>query len=339
MSQNTVKKVTKLTDDDVKELDAVKDKWIALGLSTSPANRAEAEQGVVMAYEAAGLQPPRFILWADSPMAGVYYQAVAPFVIPSVLNQVAAAVTSGGNQIASDDPVKQLTAEASKQIEGRINTWTSGLMYDYMLVTYSSWTESLRHIGVTNIDIYRGVEQIGKNAYWAFIYDYFAVLVERPNRLERDQLGRLHNPTGAAMSWADGFSIYCWHGVRVPSDLIETGWDYNRILQEKNTEIRRCAIERLGWDEFIKSAGLKPVGESLPDPGNQDQTLTLYDIPRQIFGTDIRILMCTNGSVERDGTRRRYGLTVPATMKDPISAAAWTYDLTREQYLSAQIRR
>ena len=66
---------------------------------------------------------------------------------------------------------------------------------------------------------------------------------------------RMHCETGPAISWADGYGIYMWHGVRVPADLIETGWDTARILREPNAEVRRCAIERMGWDQFIVDAG------------------------------------------------------------------------------------
>lgn len=57
-----------------------------------------------------------------------------------------------------------------------------------------------------------------------------------------------------------------------------------------------------------------------------------------MYPTSVRVLLCTNGTVERDGTRRRFGLTVPADCADPIEAAAWTYGLTPTQYGQAQRR-
>src|SRR5262249_20294746 len=98
------------------------------------------------------------------------------------------------------------------------------------------------------------------------------------------------------------------------------------ITTEKNVEVRRCAIESLGWDRFIAEAGLVPVtaghgkdvtAACMPDPGNPGQHLVLYDVPERLWGSRIRLLMCTNGTAERDGSRRRYGLTVPAHISDP----------------------
>jgi Domain of unknown function (DUF6745) len=48
--------------------------------------------------------------------------------------------------------------------------------------------------------------------------------------------------------------------------------------------------------------------------------------------------MCTNGTAERDGTRRRYGLKVPAHISDPVEAAAWTAGLGKDQY-AQMVRR
>jgi hypothetical protein len=44
------------------------------------------------------------------------------------------------------------------------------------------------------------------------------------------------------------------------------------------------------------------------------------------------VLLCANATEERDGTRRRFGLTVPAHIGDPVEAAAWTFGLTADQY-------
>ena len=45
------------------------------------------------------------------------------------------------------------------------------------------------------------------------------------------------------------------------------------------------------------------------------------------------MLLCRNGTRERDGEYRRFGLTVPASITDPIAAGAWTYDLNPSDYL------
>jgi hypothetical protein len=44
--------------------------WVGHGLALQPADRATAEAGVGLVYRAAGLPPPRRVVWAGSPLAG-----------------------------------------------------------------------------------------------------------------------------------------------------------------------------------------------------------------------------------------------------------------------------
>jgi hypothetical protein len=122
----------------------------------------------------------------------------------------------------------------------------------------------------------------------------------------------------------------------VSPDLL-AGWDHKRILSEPNTEVRRAAIEVVGWDRFIVDAGLTSVHEA-PDPGNPGQRLALFDVPEQIYDAPVRVLLCTNGSPERDGARHRFGLTVPASIENAVSAAAWTYNLPANEYAGMKRR-
>ena len=168
----------------------------------------------------------------------------------------------------------------------------------------------------------------------------------RPAVLHRDARGDLHNPAGLAVAYPDGWGFCAWHGRRVPGWVIAAP-SVEAITAEENVEVRRCAIESLGWDRFIAEAGLVPVtggdgtdlaAARVPDPGNPGQHLVLYDVPERLWGGRIRLLMCTNGTAERDGTRRRYGLKVPAHISDPVEAAAWTAGLGKDQY-ARMVRR
>ncbi len=45
-----------------------------------------------------------------------------------------------------------------------------------------------------------------------------------------------------------------------------------------------------------------------------------------------------NGSLEPDGSRKRYFLLVPPTCRTAIEAVAWTYGLTAEEYGNLRVR-
>ena len=60
--------ITELTQEQKACFPEFIDKWTRIGLSTEPANRPEAEAGVVEAYRVAGLAAPK-IVWCTSPLA------------------------------------------------------------------------------------------------------------------------------------------------------------------------------------------------------------------------------------------------------------------------------
>jgi hypothetical protein len=141
---------------------------------------------------------------------------------------------------------------------------------------------------------------------------------------------RLHRDDGPAIRFADGSGLHVLHGTPVP-EWVLTDPSIERIRGEPNVEVRRCAIERLGWASYIRQAGLSLVAVS-PDPANPGADLCLYDVPFEAWGAPTRVLLVVNGSAERDGRRRRYGLSVPASIDDPVTAAGWSYGLTGQQY-------
>lgn len=183
-----------------------------------------------------------------------------------------------------------------------------------------------------------GLTKVAQSTAFWWPLEGVAVMTQRPTFMQFDETGRLHCETGPAVAWADQFKLWYWHGVHVPQRLVEGTLTAMEVLKLPNVEVRRCAVERMGWGWLIKEANLGPMGPSVPDPGNPGHELTLYSVPAQFYDTEINVLVCDNGTIERDGTRRRFGLTVPANIFTPVEAAAWTYGLTAEQYAQAQRR-
>ncbi|WP_410641448.1 DUF6745 domain-containing protein [Amycolatopsis sp. lyj-346] len=171
---------------------------------------------------------------------------------------------------------------------------------------------------------------------WWWPRDGVCVVAERPLAIHTDDEHRLHSETGPAVVYPDGWGVHAWHGTRVPSWVIEDP-TADRINREFNVEVRRCAVEHLGWTAYIEQAGLRILSRA-PDPGNPGCELQLYDLPPQKWHAPSRLLLAVNGSVERDGTRRRYGLRVPAEFDHPLDAAGWSYGLTGAQYARLQRR-
>ena len=233
----------------------------------------------------------------------------------------------------------QVRDQVRAQVWAQVRAQVGDAMWGQHEAGYLGWCDAMQLIGV-NLDV-EGLSTVARNAGWWWPMRDTVILTDRPDTLHRDPQGRLHCETGPALRYRDGWAIHAIHGVRVPADLIEQGWDADRVLSERNAEVRRAAIELTGWDRFIADAGLTLVA-SAPDPGNPPHELELYDLPdrlRDMYDDQARILICTNGSVEPDGTRRRYGLPVPAHHNDPVAAAADLYGWPVEAYRRLEVRR
>ena len=61
--------IDRLTDAQIARFPEFIKRWTDIGLSTKPADREQAERGVRMAYECAGLAPPKAIVWCGSPFS------------------------------------------------------------------------------------------------------------------------------------------------------------------------------------------------------------------------------------------------------------------------------
>ncbi|MFE9251733.1 DUF6745 domain-containing protein [Streptomyces sp. NPDC007088] len=184
--------------------------------------------------------------------------------------------------------------------------------------------------------------ELARSASWWWPGPEECVMTERPAVLHTESvpLGahrtlRPHHDTGPALVHRDGSSLCAVHGTVVPRWVLDAP-SVARIHGESWGEVRRLAIERLGWERYLAETGLPPLAVS-PDPGNPGGELRLYHLPAQVRGRAVRVLTVVNGSPEPDGTRRGYGLTVPPHFDDPVRAAAWTYGLDAEAY--ATLRR
>lgn len=349
------KRIDTLTDAQRATFGAYADQWIARGWRTGPMDDAEwakVQDAIRACYRYAGQSEPKVIVRVPSPLVGALAAPIAAFLI-----ELRKRGAVGG---AVDDAVHGAVHDA---VDGAVRKQVRQAVA-YVLRTgwyrrfggqhwsgWMAWRLWFRDHGGLDLagdlwDRAQAYADANVAGYW-WAYRDFAMVAERPTVLHVEQVAptgwgshRLHCETGPAVAWADGTAVHAWHGTRVPADLIEgAGWDTTRILQERNTEVRRCAIERLGWDRFVTDARLEQVGQTVPDPGNPGQTLSLYDVPERIYGdADVRVLLCTNGTVECDGTRRRFGLTVPAEIGDPVAAAAWGYGITADLYATAARR-
>lgn len=119
-----------------------------------------------------------------------------------------------------------------------------------------------------------GLWEIAHSAGWFLPHEKICWVTERPCILNLDDQGLLHCENGPAIAYPDGFRIYAIHGVRpIPDWVIETPKSItaDKIAKEKNIEVRRIMIERMGHAEYLQETGAEVVAmDSIPIGGGVD---------------------------------------------------------------------
>ncbi len=166
----------------------------------------------------------------------------------------------------------------------------------------------------------------------ASAYTFFeraCFVCERPLELKQDERSRFHCADGPAISFADGYEIYSWHGISVSKEIIESpdSIDVKSIQFERNAEVRRVMIERFGAIRFITESGAKKYQE--------DECGILYR--KDLHGDEpIVMVKVINKTQEPDGTFKEYFLRVPPTITTAREAVAWSFGMQKEEYSPAR---
>jgi len=146
-----------------------------------------------------------------------------------------------------------------------------------------------------------------------------------PSLVRLDEIGRLHSATGPAFEWLDELRDYYWHGVRVPSYVVDhpKRLTVADIEAETNVEVRRVKMERFGQARFLLATGARAL--------HQDDYGTLYR--KEVPGEEpLQMVRVVNATAELDDSFKDYFIRVPPTMQTAREAVAWTFGKTAAEY-------
>jgi len=137
----------------------------------------------------------------------------------------------------------------------------------------------------------------------------------RPKILRVDERGLPHCEDGPAIKYPDGFSIYAWHGVRVPKRWTQEKPTPAEAMNTINAEQRRVACEVVGWDYIVDEYGAETIDKNVdPEIGE----LIWVTLPASKPEKFLRV---------KCGTGRDFVIPVPPEMMTALQANAWTWGL------------
>ena len=367
--------IENLTDEQKAQLPLIRDEWINIGLSTEPTNKKEAEVGIDESYAAAGLTAPALRLWLHSPMAGgigvSYLRALVKLANEKnvSIGLVAASVNASTkkkskaskNVDASYDALWTSTAASVrkqliefdppgktallKDVVDPAPDWSNvasacnECVYGQHDAGWLSFYDTFDRFGLHEETAKLiGLRRVAKNAGWWWPMAGAVIVTERPVELHRDNRGRLHNETGMAIRYSDGWGVYSIHGVRLSQSqgvkITTNDFGIADIDNEGNAEVRRVMIDIYNSGDigkFLRDSGAKVVHSDVDQFGRPRKLLR-----REIADDEPFVAFeVTNSTPEPDGTYKTYTFRVHPELR-PMPTAGVRTELGDPQKMLCQ---
>jgi hypothetical protein len=286
------KQIKSLTAEQTAKMPEYTKKWIDIGLSTEPVDFEKAKAAICQAYKATGLTEPTNFHVVESPIAAI-------------------------KLIQTLDPKQKPKDIFDNMIYGPHDASWLGF--------YQFFRDE---VGIQDCHKLDGLIELANHCGWLNVYADTVVFQDRPEVIKFDDQKRLHNPDGPAIRYRDGYSVYSWHGVRIPADWIENKSKLTAkiALTWQNIEQRRSACEILGWAKILKDLDSKVIDEDVDPEIGTLLEVEIPDIGREKF---LRVLC---------GTKREFALPVPPEMTTALEANAWTFGFDSKDFLKPEVR-
>lgn len=209
--------------------------------------------------------------------------------------------------------------------------WSNVYQGGNMWASYDCYLTAARDIlglRLPQHDSYAHWEQAAIHGGFRVMHPEFCMVSDFPEVLKIDDQNLPHCEDGPSHRWRDGWSLYHWHGVRIPAEWIEnkSSLSAKTALTWENVEQRRAACEIVGWDRILQELDAKVIDTDEDEMIGQLVEVILPDIGREKF---LRV---------KCGTGRRFALPVPPDMQTALQANSWTYGVDTQVLRALEAR-
>lgn len=361
-----------LTAEQTAALDRYRARWQAIRRSTMPCDREAAEQGVRLAYEAAGLKAPDRLVWCDSPLA--------------LFDRARRATVADGANIKSaviDRPRRQAVARMRRCLHKRIRVQVERAVGpdDVLLAPVTDLivqATGTAHDGRSLLGRLLSMRPLSWPNTLALLMGRYGLRYSAagPNELSwlgayeyvrsvlglRDETAPLLGlwQVAANVGWLQPHEHTCWlserprvlhadpesrlHHARGPALSFADGW---AVFAWKGVEIPRALIEQpetitLGTIDAETNVQVRRCMIDIMTPQRYVALGGAKKIAEDETGVLWRKIWLNydiwsaveviNATPEPDGTHKHFFLQVPANMHTALEAVAWTYGMRADEY-------
>jgi sarcosine oxidase delta subunit len=170
---------------------------------------------------------------------------------------------------------------------------------------------------------------LGAGVFETYSFQNICFVVKSPTKIIKNENGALHNPTGPAIEFPDGYCQYYINGRNLPAWIWEQrdAITKERFLQEKNAEIRGGMYAVLGQKKVFDLIGASEISRKFAN----NETYVLYRTNEKIGDKYWQWV-----GVKCPSTATEYLLGVPDTVTCPIEAVAATWGISANEYIINQ---
>jgi hypothetical protein len=148
--------------------------------------------------------------------------------------------------------------------------WTRNYQGGAMFAPYDCYITAFRDVlglELPEYAHYQYWEQAALHGGFRVLHKEFCLVSDFPECIKVDAQGRPHCADGPSHRWRDGWSLYHWHGVRVPAHWIlhRDRLDPVEVLQVENVEQRAAGASIIGMRRMLDRLPHR-ILDSHPDP-------------------------------------------------------------------------
>ena len=158
-------------------------------------------------------------------------------------------------------------------------------------------------------------EQAAIHGGFRVMHEEFCLVSDFPEIIKVDAENRPHCENGPSHRWRDGWSLYHWHGVKIPAEWVEdkASLSAKTALTWGDIEQRRAACEIVGWEKILRELNARTIDKDADPEIGELVEVSIPGVGKERF---LRV---------KCGTKRQFALPVPPTMKTALQANAWTF--------------
>lgn len=274
------KKIEKLTPEQEALITVYAEKWRNIVFSTEPIDRPKAKESIKKAYALHGRKEPEVLFFDSTYAAHQKWEELIGSLSGKLLEKISNKVGKHLEYhltyklifLVVDEVTSQIIWELHRKIINRLDSLIKRELHNNLTnlghcIIPEDWASegsyvdfflSVLKLNCSYKNEWLLFQEINKNCGIIFPFEEMVMVCDRPRILSFDNQHRLHAEGAPAIQFADGYSLYAYHGVTLPEKyghIHPNQWQPSWLLEEENAELRRVLIQAIGYERIASELG------------------------------------------------------------------------------------